>query len=717
MIMCNYCNDGKITISAKKYAKRNINRHLFSCQRIYAYKCTVIDCRFYCVHPEIHRRLKHETKSGHVTKQVYTQQQAELLVKDKLLILQDKYNKTQLNQTKPVLANIVQSIASNNNPNNINHNILPNNNNLGINKFSNINYNTIIPAIYQQLFKHINSSDIIQLNNNYNDYKHIHHQPPQIDSTQQIQLLNQNNNTMNLENNIIKSSDILDSTIPTFKNIVCKPNDNNNRDVMKKDTVEKQELSVEQVIINNNNNVIPCQGSKRLHQYISQQQIKRKLFDKSVMNNSNNGIESVVNKRIKVEKSLKSNEQQHQPIESKNTIECSYELNCNKIGKGGQAYIFPLNKIQTKKTEYIIKLFHGSKQDPLLAQYNSRYLNQTIQSEYIAYWRMYLINEHKTNRYIRKLWSEKDISWNDLIKTQAVQLNNLKLQNTILNYLVYTKYDYTLESKFIHGKSDNKQLQSFTKNNKLTIMLQLCRALLFIHSCGIIHCDIKEGNIFVDLELKRCFIGDFGSMIMIPKAELLNEYNTEYSKLIYLERKNKDLKTCNDIFNCNNYHYYHGGMTHMYIPPELIYFNPNKRENKIEMKITQKSDIYSLGISLCHLFHIKPFPYNYSHTKDNLPSYDIKYNDKLSSPCLAMLTPNNNNSSNELNYSRSGGTEYFTLRAKELLEYIPGYKTRLTSQDNELLIIIKCLEGMLQANPNKRYTLSQCINIIEAGIK
>lgn len=81
---------------------------------------------------------------------------------------------------------------------------------------------------------------------------------------------------------------------------------------------------------------------------------------------------------------------------------------------------------------------------------------------------------------------------------------------------------------------------------KFLIFLQIAKALLFIHSRGIAHLDVKPDNIYVKLGVYK--LGDFGCATMIDKSLPVEEGDARYMPQEILN-ENYDYLDKVDIFS------------------------------------------------------------------------------------------------------------------------------------------------------------------------
>ena len=159
---------------------------------------------------------------------------------------------------------------------------------------------------------------------------------------------------------------------------------------------------------------------------------------------------------------------------------------------------------------------------------------------------------------------ENDINIHKRRESKEEKLSRIKT--------IYIQMEYC-EGKTLREAIDNKILSI---EQKWKLITQILEGVRFIHSKGLIHRDLKPGNIFLDNNY-NAKIGDFG-LAKITKSKNQFEQNQIQKELINIG--NNDLMT------------YAIG-TKYYCSPE---------QEKIT-KYTNKSDIFSLGIIIFEMFY------------------------------------------------------------------------------------------------------------------
>lgn len=76
-------------------------------------------------------------------------------------------------------------------------------------------------------------------------------------------------------------------------------------------------------------------------------------------------------------------------------------------------------------------------------------------------------------------------------------------------HLVTKLYEVTLQQVV--------RAQSLHVSQRKHLLVSVCRGLAYMHSCGVVHRDIKPGNILVNNDL-TCVIGDLGFARHLPKG-------------------------------------------------------------------------------------------------------------------------------------------------------------------------------------------------------
>ena len=107
-----------------------------------------------------------------------------------------------------------------------------------------------------------------------------------------------------------------------------------------------------------------------------------------------------------------------------------------------------------------------------------------------------------------------------------------------------------------YGHSIRQHALQQLSNDWLNRVTELCQALCFIHSRGVLHLDIHSGNVMASTE--TCKIIDFGKATLIENPITFNldpeerkNYNARYKQVEFELRNEKQAKTgtCSDIYS------------------------------------------------------------------------------------------------------------------------------------------------------------------------
>ena len=215
------------------------------------------------------------------------------------------------------------------------------------------------------------------------------------------------------------------------------------------------------------------------------------------------------------------------------------------------------------------------------------------------------------------------------LKIYALKKNIIKNMNEderkrMKNELIFLKYfDYpnvcqclaSFEENgcyyFVMELCNNKDLFRFLsaymslgikikEENLWDLYNQCLKGLTYIHNQGIIHRDIKLGNLFMDND-KKIIIGDFGISAVINEKEAI-----KFTKYLNNEQEIKSL-----IFNPKE-----SAGTQNFMAPEICCGLP----------YDQKADVYSMGVcfyALC-FFNLPDLSKNNNLPFDQNYSYEIK---------------------------------------------------------------------------------------------
>ena len=196
-------------------------------------------------------------------------------------------------------------------------------------------------------------------------------------------------------------------------------------------------------------------------------------------------------------------------------------------------------------------------------------------------------------------------------------------------------------------------IEAYKINNKhipeeelWTIFLQCMQGLAYIHEKGVIHRDIKPGNILMDNNL-NIKIGDFGTAAVKKENEKGNK-NVQYLNAHYLSILDKEDLQYGQTFVSS------AG----YTPPEM----------KKRVDYDQKIDVYSMGVTFYEMCYL--------HNPSELGANDdVDYSDELLNIIKEMIEEDKN---------KRQTSKYFLEKIKE--EFSKKYD-RNTSIDS----IVRCL--------------------------
>ena len=219
--------------------------------------------------------------------------------------------------------------------------------------------------------------------------------------------------------------------------------------------------------------------------------------------------------------------------------------------------------------------------------------------------------------------------------------------------------------------------QHFTLPMIWYIMNDICNGLEHCHSKGIIHCDIKPGNIV--LSTKGTFqLADFG--IARLDMKLVQEMKKKNKELESNDDQNEE-GTNNVKRQRRNQLDHHGLCTLYYRPPELLYGSTTYEPSL---------DMWGVGLILAELATLRPL----------FPGCNVI--DQLSRIMDVMGTPTKETwpSINELpDYNKI----QFDTRSGSGLRIVVAR----IANDNELMNL---LEQLVVMDPIKRFSASKCLN-------
>ena len=202
----------------------------------------------------------------------------------------------------------------------------------------------------------------------------------------------------------------------------------------------------------------------------------------------------------------------------------------------------------------------------------------------------------------KKIIREKTKS-EDMIKKSMREIEILKMLSHphIIKY--YTSFEKDEKLFLVTEYLANGDLQEiinaraqlkkpFKEEELCSIFYQCLSALNYIHELGIMHRDIKPGNIFLDSDLK-IKIGDFGTAALNPKVfDAKKGTNIKYSNATYMSKVEEKLK----LLECQ------GTIvgTVPYMADEML-----RKKNDNSVKYDQKIDVASMGITFYRLAYLE----------------------------------------------------------------------------------------------------------------
>ena len=193
------------------------------------------------------------------------------------------------------------------------------------------------------------------------------------------------------------------------------------------------------------------------------------------------------------------------------------------------------------------------------------------------------------------------------LKKDNIEFMNIYLRNKLKNEILFLNYfnnfshsnvcrcltifednGFYFVMNFFNNKDLYRYLNAFIKLGiKISeevlwdIFNQCLNGLLYIHNQGVIHRDIKIGNIFMD-DKRRIQIGDFGESAVFDKNKI-HKFTDDQK-----ERENL-------LFNPNQV-----AGTEFYMAPEIY-----------QGKYDQKADVFSMGVCF-YVLCFASFPYTYN---------------------------------------------------------------------------------------------------------
>ena len=225
---------------------------------------------------------------------------------------------------------------------------------------------------------------------------------------------------------------------------------------------------------------------------------------------------------------------------------------------------------------------------------------------------------------------EKSKLKNELIFLQKLNHPNIckcitTFEENNLRYIVMKLFD---NKDLFHFLLGNQSFNNFIKEEVLWDIFHQCiEGLNYFHNKGVIHRDIKPGNIFIDDE-KNVQIGDFGNAAIMPNSNQVQYFSDDPQQqqallLIPGEQKGTDY----------------------YIAPEV----------ESGQNYDQRADVYSMGITF-YVLSYASHPYANGNNMNELMN-DNYHSDDLKNIIFKMIQRNPDqriNSSDLYNLMKKG---------------------------------------------------------------
>ena len=200
-------------------------------------------------------------------------------------------------------------------------------------------------------------------------------------------------------------------------------------------------------------------------------------------------------------------------------------------------------------------------------------------------------NKLKIERIMEEVNILKKLDHPNIISFKgAFKSNDDKYLNIITEYVPQGDFEKKIENNY-------KDKKYFEEKDILNWLFQVCLAIQYLHENSIIHRDIKPSNIFL-MENNIIKLGDFDT-----------------SKKILTLKYTKTLAG-----------------SPLYSAPELLKeleaYENNEEDNIVDLRYSYEVDIWSLGVTFCHIMSLeKPFDKN-KDIINNIKSNKIFNNEK-----------------------------------------------------------------------------------------
>ena len=257
---------------------------------------------------------------------------------------------------------------------------------------------------------------------------------------------------------------------------------------------------------------------------------------------------------------------------------------------------------------------------------------------------------------------------------------------TMLSHPHIIKYytNFTVKGKLylIIENAENGDMKNFIDAHKKTgrpipedelwsIFLQCMQGLTYIHKMGVIHRDIKPGNILMDNNM-TIKLGDFGTCAVKRSGEDKDE-NTQYKNARYGLLNDEEMQ-------------YHGT-----IIGSRGYMAKEMEQNRTYREYDQKIDVYSMGVSFYEMCFLK-------NPKESLSYDNMNYSKEMLEIINEMM---------EEDKDKRKPSEYFLEKIQQ--EFSKKYN-RNTSID----AIVRCLHSFDEITS---YYLNLNLNFTEEQIE